>query len=120
MVHDLALFGRDEAGNDAYHGSHGFRRVRTLSADTCIKKKVIEIREQLKRIALQIGIVLKSCEKDFLAIRKAVTAGIFANACRLELLLAVKQYREQGICHGKKEADIINERRKKDYLKKIC
>ncbi|XP_020533314.1 uncharacterized protein LOC110009066 isoform X2 [Jatropha curcas] len=56
MVHDLALFGRDEAGNDAYHGSHGFRRVRTLSADTCIK-----------------------------AIRKAVTAGIFANACRLEL-----------------------------------
>ncbi|XP_020533316.1 uncharacterized protein LOC110009066 isoform X6 [Jatropha curcas] len=91
MVHDLALFGRDEAGNDAYHGSHGFRRVRTLSADTCIK-----------------------------AIRKAVTAGIFANACRLELLLAVKQYREQGICHGKKEADIINERRKKDYLKKIC
>ncbi|XP_043808513.1 probable pre-mRNA-splicing factor ATP-dependent RNA helicase DEAH9 isoform X2 [Manihot esculenta] len=47
-------------------------------------KKVIEIREQLRRIALRIGIVLKSCERDMLVVRKAVTAGFFANACNLE------------------------------------
>ncbi|XP_002522527.2 probable pre-mRNA-splicing factor ATP-dependent RNA helicase DEAH9 [Ricinus communis] len=47
-------------------------------------KKVIEVREQLRRIALRIGIVLKSCERDMLIVRKAVTAGFFANACRLE------------------------------------
>ncbi|KAL5772296.1 hypothetical protein ACOSQ2_012220 [Xanthoceras sorbifolium] len=47
-------------------------------------KKVIEIREQLRRIAQRIGIVLKSCESDTQVVRKAVTAGFFANACRLE------------------------------------
>ncbi|WCJ27142.1 RNA helicase family protein [Euphorbia peplus] len=47
-------------------------------------KKVLEIREQLRRIALRIGIVLKSCDRDLLVVRKAVTAGFFANACRLE------------------------------------
>ncbi|KAJ6935637.1 pre-mRNA-splicing factor ATP-dependent RNA helicase DEAH9 [Populus alba x Populus x berolinensis] len=47
-------------------------------------KKVIEIREQLRRTALRLGIVLKSCEGDMLALRKAVTAGFFANASRLE------------------------------------
>ncbi|KAJ7968665.1 putative ATP-dependent RNA helicase [Quillaja saponaria] len=47
-------------------------------------KKVIEIREQLKRIAQRIGISLKSCDGDMQVIRKAVTAGFFANACRLE------------------------------------
>ncbi|KAF2305204.1 hypothetical protein GH714_003027 [Hevea brasiliensis] len=47
-------------------------------------EKVIEIREQLRRIALRIGIVLKSCERDMLVVRKAVTAGFFANACNLE------------------------------------
>ncbi|KAL7211685.1 hypothetical protein ACSBR2_014524 [Camellia fascicularis] len=47
-------------------------------------RKVIEIREQLRRIALRIGLVLKSCESDMQAVRKAVTAGFFANACRLE------------------------------------
>ncbi|XP_007025470.2 PREDICTED: probable pre-mRNA-splicing factor ATP-dependent RNA helicase DEAH9 isoform X3 [Theobroma cacao] len=47
-------------------------------------KKVMEIREQLKRIALRLGIVLKSCERDTQLVRKAVTAGFFANACRLE------------------------------------
>ncbi|XP_011027723.1 PREDICTED: probable ATP-dependent RNA helicase DHX35 [Populus euphratica] len=47
-------------------------------------KKVIEIREQLRRTALRLGIVLKSCEGDILAVRKAVTAGFFANASRLE------------------------------------
>ncbi|KAA3478963.1 putative pre-mRNA-splicing factor ATP-dependent RNA helicase DEAH9 isoform X2 [Gossypium australe] len=47
-------------------------------------KKVMEIREQLKRIALKLGIVLKSCETDMQLVRKAVTAGFFANACRLE------------------------------------
>lgn len=29
-----------------------------------LQKKVMEIREQLKRIALRLGIVLKSCERD--------------------------------------------------------
>ncbi|KAF8097421.1 hypothetical protein N665_0289s0010 [Sinapis alba] len=47
-------------------------------------KKVVEIRDQLKRIARRLGISLKSCEGDIDAVRKAVTAGFFANACRLE------------------------------------
>ncbi|KAI4296862.1 hypothetical protein L6164_036782 [Bauhinia variegata] len=47
-------------------------------------KKVLEIRGQLKRIAQRIGIALKSCESDVQVVRKAVTAGFFANACRLE------------------------------------
>ncbi|GMN43620.1 hypothetical protein TIFTF001_012828 [Ficus carica] len=47
-------------------------------------KKVVEIREQLRRIAQRIGIALKSCEGDMLAVRKAITAGFFANACHLE------------------------------------
>ncbi|XP_041024120.1 probable pre-mRNA-splicing factor ATP-dependent RNA helicase DEAH9 isoform X4 [Juglans microcarpa x Juglans regia] len=47
-------------------------------------KKVVEIREQLRRIAQRLGIVLKSCARDMQVVRKAVTAGFFANACRLE------------------------------------
>ncbi|ESQ55550.1 hypothetical protein EUTSA_v10024567mg [Eutrema salsugineum] len=47
-------------------------------------KKVVEIRDQLKRIARRLGITLKSCGRDIEAVRKAVTAGFFANACRLE------------------------------------
>ncbi|XP_050224765.1 probable pre-mRNA-splicing factor ATP-dependent RNA helicase DEAH9 isoform X3 [Mercurialis annua] len=47
-------------------------------------RKVLEVREQLRRVALRIGIVLKSCERDTLVVRKAITAGFFANACRLE------------------------------------
>ncbi|KAG8385480.1 hypothetical protein BUALT_Bualt03G0049700 [Buddleja alternifolia] len=47
-------------------------------------KKVDEIRQQLRRIAQRLGIALKSCEGDMKAVRKAVTAGFFANACRLE------------------------------------
>jgi ATP-dependent RNA helicase DDX35 len=48
-------------------------------------KKVVEIRDQLKRIARRLGITLKSCDGDMEAVRKAVTAGFFANACRLEV-----------------------------------
>ncbi|KAK6932640.1 LOW QUALITY PROTEIN: Helicase-associated domain [Dillenia turbinata] len=47
-------------------------------------KKVMETREQLRRISLRLGIVLKSCDRDMEVVRKAVTAGFFANACRLE------------------------------------
>ncbi|KAL3820393.1 hypothetical protein ACJIZ3_006298 [Penstemon smallii] len=47
-------------------------------------KKVQEIRQQLRRIAQRLGIALKSCEGDTRAVRKAITAGFFANACRLE------------------------------------
>ncbi|CAK8530640.1 unnamed protein product [Lathyrus sativus] len=47
-------------------------------------KKVVEVREQLKRIAQRIGLVLKSCDSDMQVVKKAVTAGFFANACRLE------------------------------------
>ncbi|CAN0845440.1 Probable pre-mRNA-splicing factor ATP-dependent RNA helicase DEAH9 [Linum grandiflorum] len=47
-------------------------------------KKVVEIRGQLKRIAQRLGIALKSCESDMIVLRKAVTAGFFANACCLE------------------------------------
>ncbi|KAM7525052.1 hypothetical protein LguiA_014954 [Lonicera macranthoides] len=47
-------------------------------------KKVLEVRDQLRRIAQRIGIPLKSCDSDVQLVRKAVTAGFFANACRLE------------------------------------
>ncbi|TKY71793.1 ATP-dependent RNA helicase DHX35 [Spatholobus suberectus] len=47
-------------------------------------RKVLEVREQLKRIAKRIGLALKSCESDMQEVRKAVTAGFFANACHLE------------------------------------
>ncbi|KAL3522410.1 hypothetical protein ACH5RR_015244 [Cinchona calisaya] len=47
-------------------------------------KKALEVREQLRRIAQRLGIALKSCESDIQVVRKAVTAGFFANACRLE------------------------------------
>ncbi|XP_073139780.1 probable pre-mRNA-splicing factor ATP-dependent RNA helicase DEAH9 isoform X1 [Henckelia pumila] len=47
-------------------------------------RKVHEIRQQLRRIVQRLGIALKSCEGDLNAVRKAVTAGFFANACRLE------------------------------------
>ncbi|KAL6562088.1 ATP-dependent RNA helicase [Orobanche gracilis] len=47
-------------------------------------KKVDEIRQQLRRIVQRLGITLKSCEGDMQVVRKAVTAGFFANACRLE------------------------------------
>ncbi|KAI4312242.1 hypothetical protein MLD38_037076 [Melastoma candidum] len=45
-------------------------------------KKVV-----VQRIAQRLGIDLKSCEGNLLqAVRKAVTAGFFANACRLEVI----------------------------------
>ncbi|XP_030552361.1 probable pre-mRNA-splicing factor ATP-dependent RNA helicase DEAH9 isoform X2 [Rhodamnia argentea] len=47
-------------------------------------KKVVDIREQLRRIAQRLGVTLKSCDKDMQVVRKAVTTGFFANACRLE------------------------------------
>ncbi|XP_019175861.1 PREDICTED: probable pre-mRNA-splicing factor ATP-dependent RNA helicase DEAH9 [Ipomoea nil] len=47
-------------------------------------KKVMEVREQLRRIVLRLGLSLKSCEGDMQAVRKAITMGFFANACRLE------------------------------------
>ncbi|KAK9706754.1 hypothetical protein RND81_07G149800 [Saponaria officinalis] len=47
-------------------------------------RKVLETREQLKKTAQRLGIVLKSCDKDIEVVRKAITAGFFANACHLE------------------------------------
>ncbi|XP_023743876.1 probable pre-mRNA-splicing factor ATP-dependent RNA helicase DEAH9 [Lactuca sativa] len=47
-------------------------------------KKVMEVREQLRRVAQRLGLALKSCQNDMQVLRKAVTAGFFANACRLE------------------------------------
>lgn len=47
-------------------------------------KKVVDIREQLRRIAQRLGVTLKSCDNDILVVRKAVAMGFFANACRLE------------------------------------
>ncbi|KAG2687765.1 hypothetical protein I3760_09G066000 [Carya illinoinensis] len=58
--------------------------ILTIAAVLSVQKKVVEIREQLRRIAQRLGIVLKSCERDMQVVRKAVTAGFFANACRLE------------------------------------
>ncbi|KAF5177538.1 RNA helicase, ATP-dependent DEAH box [Thalictrum thalictroides] len=56
-------------------------------------KKVIEIKEQLKRIAHRLGIALKSCEGDTQVLRKAITAGFFANACRLEAFSQAGMYK---------------------------
>ncbi|XP_062189991.1 probable pre-mRNA-splicing factor ATP-dependent RNA helicase DEAH9 [Phragmites australis] len=47
-------------------------------------KKVIDIREQLLRVMKRFGIHLKSCDRDMQAVRKAIIAGSFANACHLE------------------------------------
>lgn len=47
-------------------------------------KKVIDIREQLRRLIKRLGIAPKSCEGDIKALRKAVIAGFFAHACHLE------------------------------------
>ncbi|OVA11084.1 Helicase [Macleaya cordata] len=47
-------------------------------------KKVIETREQLIKTTKRLGMGLKSCERDTQVFRKAVTAGFFTNACRLE------------------------------------
>lgn len=73
---------------NVYKGFHQSRK----SSQWCHKnfvnyhamKKVLEVREQLRRIAQRIGLVLKSCESDMQVVKKAVIAGIFANACRLE------------------------------------
>lgn len=47
-------------------------------------KKAMEVRDQLRKIAQGLGIELKSCDGDMQAVRKAVTAGFFANSCKLE------------------------------------
>uniref|UniRef100_A0ACD5VN89 Uncharacterized protein n=1 Tax=Avena sativa TaxID=4498 RepID=A0ACD5VN89_AVESA len=47
-------------------------------------KKVIEIRAQLVRVMKRFGILLKSCDRDMQAVRKAIIAGSFANSCHLE------------------------------------
>ncbi|KAL4204665.1 hypothetical protein AMTRI_Chr01g111020 [Amborella trichopoda] len=47
-------------------------------------KKVLEIREQLHKLVQRLGLVLKSCGQDTQVVRKAITSGFFAHACRLE------------------------------------
>ncbi|KAK3159755.1 hypothetical protein QOZ80_1BG0050680 [Eleusine coracana subsp. coracana] len=47
-------------------------------------KKVVDIRGQLLRLMKRFGIPLKSCDRDMQAVRKAIIAGSFANACHLE------------------------------------
>ncbi|XP_020595878.1 probable pre-mRNA-splicing factor ATP-dependent RNA helicase DEAH9 isoform X2 [Phalaenopsis equestris] len=47
-------------------------------------KKVVDTREQLSRLVRRLGIVLKSCEGDTQAIRKAILAGFFSHASQLE------------------------------------
>ncbi|XP_072999802.1 probable pre-mRNA-splicing factor ATP-dependent RNA helicase DEAH9 isoform X2 [Typha latifolia] len=47
-------------------------------------KKVVDIRAQLGRLLKRLGLVLKSCEGDMQILRKAIIAGFFAHACRLE------------------------------------
>ncbi|XP_020527986.1 probable pre-mRNA-splicing factor ATP-dependent RNA helicase DEAH9 isoform X5 [Amborella trichopoda] len=60
-------------------------------------KKVLEIREQLHKLVQRLGLVLKSCGQDtqvhkdahesdlfIYVVRKAITSGFFAHACRLE------------------------------------
>ncbi|XP_031493685.1 probable pre-mRNA-splicing factor ATP-dependent RNA helicase DEAH9 isoform X2 [Nymphaea colorata] len=47
-------------------------------------KKVIDVREQLIRLVKRLGLVIQSCEKDTEVMRRAITSGFFAHACRLE------------------------------------
>ncbi|CAN6482719.1 unnamed protein product [Victoria cruziana] len=47
-------------------------------------KKVLDVREQLIRLVKRLGLVIQSCEKDTQVMRKAITSGFFAHACRLE------------------------------------
>uniref|UniRef100_A0A1D1XQH4 RNA helicase n=1 Tax=Anthurium amnicola TaxID=1678845 RepID=A0A1D1XQH4_9ARAE len=56
-------------------------------------KKVVEIREQLSKLLKRLGIALKSCERETQAIRKAIVAGFFAHACRLEMFGQDGMYR---------------------------
>ncbi|KAF9608754.1 hypothetical protein IFM89_010886 [Coptis chinensis] len=56
-------------------------------------RKVMETREQLKRITQRLGIALKSCERDTQVLRKAITTGFFANACRLEAFSQAGMYK---------------------------
>ncbi|XP_050877487.1 probable pre-mRNA-splicing factor ATP-dependent RNA helicase DEAH9 isoform X2 [Lathyrus oleraceus] len=70
-------------------------------------KKVVEVREQLKKIAQRIGLVLKSCDSDMQVVKKAVTAGFFANACRLE----VSTSRDITIQSGRDVQDVKRIRR---------
>ncbi|GJY22960.1 probable pre-mRNA-splicing factor ATP-dependent RNA helicase DEAH9 isoform X1 [Tanacetum coccineum] len=67
-----------------YHAMVSFQWLERTAVDLALIKKVIEVRQQLRRVAQRLGLALKSCENDMEALRKAVTAGFFANACRLE------------------------------------
>lgn len=53
-----------------------FHYILALIIKFVVQKKVIEIREQLKRTAQRLGIVLKSCETDMLV-------NIFTHFCSL-------------------------------------
>ncbi|KMZ56447.1 putative ATP-dependent RNA helicase [Zostera marina] len=66
-----------QSGKSSKWCSQNFLNYQTM-------KKVVEIRGQLCRLLNRLGLTLKSCEGDIKAVRKAVIAGFFANACRLE------------------------------------
>ncbi|GLJ37676.1 hypothetical protein SUGI_0765380 [Cryptomeria japonica] len=55
-------------------------------------KKVIEIRNQLKKLMQRLGLAIISCGTDMEAVRKAITSGFFSHACQLELASADGKY----------------------------
>ncbi|KAH9309374.1 hypothetical protein KI387_037285, partial [Taxus chinensis] len=55
-------------------------------------KKVVEIRNQLKKLMQRLGVSIISCGRDMEAVRKAVTSGFFSHACRLEVSSADGKY----------------------------
>jgi hypothetical protein len=48
-------------------------------------KKVVEIRNQLRKLIQRLGVKINSSGKNTEVIRKAVTSGFFPHACRLEI-----------------------------------
>ncbi|CAM6076055.1 unnamed protein product [Sphagnum tenellum] len=56
-------------------------------------RKVMVVREQLSKLLQRLGVHLQSCGSDTEAIRKAVTAGFFSHAAKLEAVGDHNSYR---------------------------
>ncbi|KAF2134510.1 P-loop containing nucleoside triphosphate hydrolase protein [Dothidotthia symphoricarpi CBS 119687] len=66
-----------ESGYDSLWCRENFLQYRTLN-------RAREVREQLEKLADRVEVPPSSCSSDDVAIRKAITAGFFPNAARLQ------------------------------------
>lgn len=55
-------------------------------------KKVVDIRNQLRKLIQRLGVKINSCGRNTEVIRKAVTSGFFIHACRLEISSEAGKY----------------------------